>query len=413
MRAEIITIGDELLMGQTIDTNSAWIGQQFLELGISIAKKTAVSDQDTEILSALAAAQQQSTIVIITGGLGPTKDDITKKTLCTYFNCGLKQDPEVVAHLERMFAERGRKLLALNLMQADLPEIGTTLMNEVGTAPGMWLENEKGIIISLPGVPNEVYHLIDKQVIPRLIKRFKLKKRLHKTLITLQIPESLLSNKLESFEQSLPANIGLAYLPSFNLVKLRLTAKNGDVTESEFESQFQKLVKELGDDVFCLGDQEPTQFIAQYLLKNNISFSTAESCTGGYVAHRLMQVSGISAVFPGSVIAYDNEIKVRELEVPRAIIEEHGAVSEPCAGMMAAGIRSKMQVQLGISTTGIAGPTGGTAEKPVGLVYVGVDFNGNSLVTQLRLFGSREQIIQRTCNAVCWILKRHLSIPVE
>ena len=413
MRAEIITIGDELLMGQTIDTNSAWIGQQFLELGISIAKKTAVSDQDSEILSALAAAQQQSQIVIITGGLGPTKDDITKKTLCTYFNCELKQDAEVVAHLERLFAERGRKLLALNLMQADMPEMGTTLMNEVGTAPGMWLENEKGIVVSLPGVPNEVYHLIEKQVIPRLIERFKLHKRLHKTLITLQIPESLLSNKLESYEQQLPPHLGLAYLPSFNMVKLRLTARNGDVSESEFDAQFQKLVKELGDDVFCIGDQEPTQFIAQYLLKNNISFSTAESCTGGYVAHRLMQVSGISAVFPGSLIAYSNEIKLQELGVSKSVIEEYGAVSEPCAGMMAAGIRSKMQVQLGISTTGIAGPTGGSPEKPVGLVYVGVDFKGKLLVTQLRLFGSREQIIQRTCNAVCWILKKQLGIPAE
>ena len=413
MRAEIITIGDELLMGKTIDTNSAWIGQKFMELGISIAKKTAVSDQETEILEALLAAQQQSQILIVTGGLGPTKDDITKKTLCTYFNCELKQDPAVVAHLERMFAERGRKLLSLNLMQADLPETATTLMNEVGTAPGMWLENEKGIVVSLPGVPNEVYHLIENQVIPRLIERFKLQKRLHKTLITLQIPESLLSNRLESFELHLPENLGLAYLPSFNMVKLRLTAKNGDVTESEFNHYFQKLISELGDDIFCIGDQEPTQFIAQYLLKNNISFSTAESCTGGYVANRLMQISGISAVFPGSLIAYANEIKEQELGVPTSVIEEFGALSEPCAGMMASGIRSKMKVQLGISTTGIAGPTGGTDEKPVGLVYVGVDFNGELTVTKLRLFGNREQIIQRTCNAVCWILKKHLNIPAE
>lgn len=413
MNAEIITIGDELLMGQTIDTNSAWIGQQLLQYGIAVSRKTAVSDNEEEILGAIGGAQSRSKIVIITGGLGPTKDDITKKTLCKYFGCELKQDPAVVAHLEQMFAQRGRKLLDLNLLQADIPEIAITLMNGVGTAPGMWMENENGIVISLPGVPNEVYHLFEFQVFPRLTERFLVSKRLHKTLITLQVPESLLSNKLEAYEAQLPSHLGLAYLPSFNMVKLRLTAKDDQVLEEVFNHHFDLLIQELGDDLFCIGDIEPTQFISQYLLSKGIGFSTAESCTGGYVAHRLMQFPGISGVFPGSVIAYANEIKIKELGVQLKTIEKFGAVSEECAAEMAQGIRQKMGVSLGISTTGIAGPGGGTKEKPVGLVFIGIDFNGEITVKKLRLIGNREQIIHRTCNAICWLLKKQLDIPAE
>lgn len=413
MEAEIITIGDELLIGQTIDTNSAYLGQQLGKIGISVSRKTAISDQENAILSAIAESQSRVNILIITGGLGPTKDDITKKTLCKYFDCGYRMDENVVNQLQKMFEKRGRVMLETNLVQANMPEACETLTNEVGTAPGMWFYRNNQVLISLPGVPGEVYHLIEKQVIPRLQQEFNLPMVEHRTLVTVQKAESLLSRDLESFEASLPENIGLAYLPSFNTVKLRLTQKVENINELSIDHYFKLLQQTIAEDVFCLEDIDPALHVSRYLIQNNISFSTAESCTGGWVAHRLMQAPGISAVYPGSIVAYSNEVKATELGVPSHIFDEDGAVSEACSLAMADGVRKKFGVELGISTTGIAGPGGGTDKKPVGLVYIAVSYKENSMVKKFRLFGNREQIIQRSSNAALWMVKQILDLPTE
>ena len=413
MEAEIITIGDELLIGQTIDTNSAYLGQQLGKIGISVSRKTAISDQENAILSAIAESQSRVNILIITGGLGPTKDDITKKTLCKYFDCGYRMDENVVNQLQKMFEKRGRVMLETNLVQANMPEACETLTNEVGTAPGMWFFRNDQVLISLPGVPGEVYHLIENQVIPKLQREFNLPIVEHRTLVTVQKAESLLSRDLESFEASLPENIGLAYLPSFNTVKLRLTQKVENINDLSIDHYFKLLQQTIAEDVFCLEDIDPALHVSRYLIQKNISFSTAESCTGGWVAHRLMQAPGISAVYPGSIVAYSNEVKATELGVPSHIFDEDGAVSEACSLAMADGVRKKFGVDLGISTTGIAGPGGGTDKKPVGLVYIAVSYKENSMVKKFRLFGNREQIIQRSSNAALWMVKQILDLPTE
>jgi len=413
MEAEIITIGDELLIGQTIDTNSAYLGQQLGKIGISVSRKTAISDQENAILSAISESQSRVNILIVTGGLGPTKDDITKKTLCKYFDCGYRMDENVVNQLQKMFEKRGRVMLETNLVQANMPEACETLTNEVGTAPGMWFYKNNQVLISLPGVPGEVYHLMENQVIPKLQKEINLPMVEHRTLVTVQKAESLLSRDLESFEASLPNNMGLAYLPSFNTVKLRLTQKVENINDLNIDHYFKLLQQTIQEDVFCLEDIDPALHVSRYLIQQNISFSTAESCTGGWVAHRLMQAPGISSVYPGSIVAYSNEVKSRELGVPSNIFEEDGAVSEACSLAMADGVRKKFGVELGISTTGIAGPGGGTDKKPVGLVYIAVSYKENSMVKKFRLFGNREQIIQRSSNAALWMVKQILDLPTE
>lgn len=412
IKTEIITIGDELLLGQTIDTNSAWLGKKLGEYGFTINYKSTLSDNEQDILMALSLAQSRADIVILTGGLGPTKDDITKHTLCKYFHCGYRTDEAVIGHLEDIFAQRGRQLLETNIVQAQLPAACETLFNRVGTAPGMWFENEQGVVISMPGVPNEVYTITEESVLPKLLDKFQLPAVLHKTLVTVMIAESLLSKRLESYELSLPEGIKLAYLPTFNTVKLRLTRTDSTVSETTFNQYFNDLLKELGSDVFCLGDQDPGQAISKFLIDNNITFSTAESCTGGYIAHKLMQEPGISTVFPGSLVSYSNEIKIKELGVQEECINNYGAVSEIVAEQMAKGICRKMGVSLGISTTGIAGPGGGTKEKPVGLVYIGICYNDDVLVKKFRMIGNREQIIHRTANAAYSLIKQILQVEV-
>jgi len=412
IRTEIITIGDELLLGQTIDTNSAWLGRRLAEIGFRVTNKTAVADSEEEILTSIHVAQSRCKLVIITGGLGPTKDDITKHTLKKYFQCGDRLDESVLEHLEDIFAKRDRELLETNKIQAILPSACQTLFNRAGTAPGMWFENEFGIVVSMPGVPNEVYTITDESLIPKLEQQYNLPRVLYKTVVTVMIAESLLSKRLESYEESLPDGINLAYLPAFNTVKLRLTRSNPELSEAEFIRCFDALLAELGSDVFCLDDQDPAKAISKYLISANIGFSTAESCTGGYIAHRLMQEAGISAIFPGSLVAYANEIKVNELGVSSTDLAIHGAVSEAVALQMAKGICKKFNVPLGIATTGIAGPSGGSEEKPVGLVFIAVVFEDSMLVKKFRMPGNREQIIQRSANAAFALIKQVLQVEV-
>lgn len=409
MNAEIITIGDELLIGQTIDTNSVYLAKKFEEIGIRISRKTAISDEKSDIIEMLQSASQRVDLIIITGGLGPTKDDITKKTMVEYFQCGWRIDQNVINHLAKIFQSRGRQFLEINKVQAELPACCETLHNEVGTAPGM-LFNENGkIIISLPGVPNEVEYLIENQAIPRLIKQFNLAKIEHRTLITLMVPESLLSKQLEPFEVSLPENLKLAYLPSFNCVKLRLSASGNIISSAFLDEWFVKLQTAANPNVFCTADITPVSFIANLLLQNNISISTAESCTGGFIANQFVQTPGISNILSGSIIAYSNEIKELELNVPHEILLNFGAVSEETATAMVEGVCVKFKSQLGIATTGIAGPSGGTDNKPVGTIFIAVKYLDQILVQKFRLFGNRIQFMERANNCAMAMVKEILG----
>ena len=405
MNAEIITIGDELLIGQTIDTNSVYLAKKFEEIGIRISRKTAISDEKSDIIEMLQSASQRVDLIIITGGLGPTKDDITKKTLVEYFQCGWRIDQNVINHLAKIFESRGRQFLEINKVQADLPACCETLHNEVGTAPGMIFSENGKIIISLPGVPNEVEYLIENQAIPRLIEKFNLAKIEHRTLITLMVPESMLSKQLEPFEASLPENLKLAYLPSFNCVKLRLSA-NGNIISSEFlDEWFLKLQTATLPHVFCTSDISPVNYISSVLLERNISISTAESCTGGFIANQFVQTPGISNILSGSIITYSNEIKESELNVPHDVLNQFGAVSEETATAMVNGVCEKFKSQLGIATTGIAGPSGGTDKKPVGTIFIAVKYLDQILVRKFRLFGSRIQFMERANNCAMAMVK--------
>ncbi len=409
MNAEIITIGDELLIGQTIDTNSVYLAKKFEEIGIRISRKTAISDEKSDIIEMLQSASQRVDLIIITGGLGPTKDDITKKTMVEYFQCGWRIDKNVIDHLTKIFQSRGREFLEINKVQAELPSCCETLHNEVGTAPGM-LFNENGkIIISLPGVPNEVEYLIENQAIPRLIEKFNLAKIEHRTLITLMVPESMLSKQLEPFEASLPENLKLAYLPSFNCVKLRLSASGNIVSSGFLDEWFLKLQTATHPHVFCTSDISPVSYISSLLLEKNISLSTAESCTGGFIANQFIQTPGISKIVSGSIITYSNEAKESELNVPHEILLEFGAVSEETARAMVNGVCEKFNSKLGIATTGIAGPTGGTDKKPVGTIFIAVKYVDQILVRKYRLFGNRIQFMERANNCAMAMVKEILE----
>lgn len=407
MNAEILTIGDELLIGQTVDTNSAWIGKNLAQYGIQVSRKTAISDSEAEIISAVNEAFQRVDFLMITGGLGPTKDDITKKTLAKLYQCGFRRDETVTAHLENIFARRGRQLLEINKQQADVPEICEVLANEVGTAPGMWFDQNGKVLVSMPGVPNEMMHIMENRVFQRIKNRFKTPKILHYTAVTIGVPESLLSKQLETFELSLPPHIKLAYLPALNTVKLRLSGQsdNAQILESEMKGFFEKMCETCGESVFTKEDISPVKYIARLLIRHNIKITLAESCTGGYIANQLVTEPGISKVFNGSIISYANEIKHNELGVPEDVFRTEGAVSETCARYMCEAALKKFGADIAVSTTGIAGPGGATAEKPVGLVYVGIATKNGSHVKKYHLFGTREQFMQRTANCVMALLK--------
>ncbi len=408
MRAEIITIGDELLIGQTIDTNSVYISRQLSNLGIETIHKSAISDNKNAIIQELKDAFTRSDLIIITGGLGPTKDDITKKTLAEFFQSDWRMDQSVLSHLETIFKNRGRELLEINKMQAELPENCTTLFNEVGTAPGMLFKYESKWIASMPGVPSEVEYIIENSLLPLLQTEFQIPPLKRQILVTLMEPESSLSKQLEDFELAITNKCSLAYLPHQNSVKLRLNQIDPQLTESEFDGYWQRLTSELGNKVFATGDITPAKFLVDTLKSKDLKIGTAESCTGGFVANQLVQVSGASDVFWGSVLSYHNDIKVNQLNVPREEIEKHGAVSEEVASAMVAGLCEKFQLDVGISTTGIAGPSGGTENKPVGLVYIGICIKGETWVKKFKVRGNRVQFMERATNCAFHFLKQKL-----
>jgi nicotinamide-nucleotide amidase len=412
--ASIITIGDELLIGQTIDTNSPWMAEELNKIGVWVKRRVAVGDAWDDIWNALDEEGDASDIILITGGLGPTADDITKLLLCKYFGGTLVVNEEVLAHVKYLFEKVFRRpgpMLERNLKQAEVPDVCTVLMNERGTAPGMWFEKKKKIFVSLPGVPHEMKGLMKKQVLPRLQQHFKMPFILHKTFLTYGTGESFLAEKIKDWEQQLPTHIKLAYLPHYGNVRLRLTGTGDDKDKLEHELAKQSTsVKPLISEWLVVEDDMTIQqFVAKILKERKQTLGTAESCTGGYIAHLITQNRGASLFFKGTIVAYDNEVKKNMLKVADDTLRSEGAVSEATAKEMAKGVLEKLHTDFALATTGIMGPDGGTEEKPVGTVWIAVG-NTNKIETQKFNFRfDRLRNIEQTAHTALNMLRKFIQ----
>lgn len=411
MLAEIITIGDEILIGQILDTNSKWIASELNKIGVSIYQITSIQDDKEHILKALNEAQFNADIVIITGGLGPTKDDITKLTLAEYFNDELILNEEIVEQIKEMFAKINYPFTELNKKQALLPSKCIPLINHVGTAPGMWFENEGKVVISLPGVPFEMKSLMQKSVLPKIQKTFKLPYILHKTILTYGMGESMVAERIENWENQLPSFIKLAYLPSFGNVRLRLSAKglNEEILKNEMNFQVEKLSDLISDIIVGFDEDETIEVVIGRLLKENKqTLAIAESCTGGSIAKRITAIPGASNYFIGGVIAYNINIKINELGVGKQLIEEFSVVSCEIVEAMAKGIQQKYQTSYAIATTGNAGPTTDVTDTSVGTVFIGIA-TPTGVFSEEYFFGKpREKVIERATNKALELLRKEI-----
>ena len=394
------------MIGQTINTNSAWLGQQLNELGVQVLRVLTIADERSAILESLATAGKRADWVIVTGGLGPTRDDITKKTLAEYFETQLVRRPEVLARIESRFAERGLPVLESNRSQADLPGNCEVLPNDKGTASGMWFERDGTTYISMPGVPHEMKGIFNQHLRPRILNTPGRQLIVHRTVMTRGIGESLLADKLEDWEDRVRnAGLGLAYLPNTGIVKLRLSAY-GNLADAE--TQIEQFINELRnlipEHLFALREVALEKRIGEVLFEKGCCMAIAESCTGGFLAHKITSVPGCSAYFLGSVTAYDNRIKQDLLHVSAADLETHGAVSEPVARQMAEGLRKTWGADYTIATTGIAGPDGGSDEKPVGTVCYAVAGPNGTIVKTGRFGRNRQRVVERSSVATLSLL---------
>lgn len=397
MKATIITIGDEILIGQIVDTNSVSIAKKLNAIGITISEKLSIGDTREAIVSTIDRALKATDILVITGGLGPTKDDITKHTLAQIFNSELVYNEAEGEHVKSLLARRGIEFTDLNRGQAMLPACCTVLHNAHGTAPGMWFERDGKVIVSLPGVPFEMEHLMDDEVIPRLKARFELKAIVHRTLITRGIPESILAARIAEWEDALPSHLHLAYLPAPNVVRLRLSAYDveGAATEEEITAQFDTLRSIIGDNIVGYEGSSVEQQIHEILTARGEKLAVAESCTGGTIASKFTAMAGASAYFMAGVVSYSNEAKHDILGVSWDSLNAYGAVSEQVAREMAEGVRRVSHADYAIATTGIAGPGGGSAEKPVGTVWMAVATPTKTIAVMRNSGTDRSQIISR------------------
>lgn len=399
MKAAIVTIGDEILIGQIVDTNSSFIAKSFDKIGIGVFEMLSISDDKQHILKTLSSLQNTFDVVIITGGLGPTKDDITKKTLCEYLGDELVYDEAVLAHVTQLIEGFfKRPITQINKDQALVPSKAQVLFNKVGTAPGMWMEKENTVFISLPGVPYEMKYLVENEVIPRLIAKFNRPYILHKTIRTYGIGESLLAEQIESWEDNLPDFVKLAYLPSPGQVRLRLSARGNDEKQLQIEldKQVEKLHQIIGEAIVGFDDGETLEVVLGKLLKEKgLTLSTAESCTGGKIAATITSVSGSSNYFKGSVVSYASETKVNILCVAQELIDRHSVVSVEVAEAMVLGVQKLMKTDYALATTGNAGPNKGDADAEVGTVVIALA-TPNGVYTEEFNFGQpREKVIDR------------------
>lgn len=399
IKASIITIGDEILIGQIVDTNSASIACHLNSAGITVAEKLSIGDDKEQITATLERTLSFSQVIIITGGLGPTKDDITKHTLAEFFHSTLVKNDSVAEHVCRMLTARGIEYNDLNQAQALVPECCTVLHNAHGTAPGMWFEAENGaVVISLPGVPFEMEHLMEDEVMPRLKSHFSLHANIHRTMITSGLPESMLAERIATWEDALPEHIKLAYLPAPNIVRLRLSTYDSDneqAARNEIEQLFDKLYDIIPEHIIGFENASVQELVHHLLSENNLTLATAESCTGGMIASRFTAMAGASTYFRCGVVAYANEIKVDVLGVNPEDIERYGAVSEPVARQMAEGVKLLSGADYAIASTGIAGPSGGSERKPVGTVWMAVATPTRTLSVMRPSGTDRGQIINR------------------
>lgn len=372
MNVEIITIGDELLIGQVLDTNSAWMGEHLNNFGFNVSCKTAISDNKNDIRETLENALKRCNVVLVTGGLGPTRDDITKHTLAEFFNSELIFNEVVFEDIKKFLKNRVNNFENLNREQAMVPDNCTVIRNTVGTAPIMWFEKDGKVVVSMPGVPSEMKTAMINEVLPKLKNSFETKEIIHKTILTIGVPEALLASRLTNFEDKLPENISLAYLPSVGKVRLRLSGKGGlnDNIKEIINSLTEEIEVLIRDNVWGYDNDLPELLIGDLLKEKGQTLACAESCTGGNIAHKVTEISGSSSYFMGGVVAYHNNIKEKVLGVAKSSLEEFGAVSRPVVEQMALGVRKLMNVDWAIATSGIAGPTGGTEEKPVGTVWI-------------------------------------------
>jgi nicotinamide-nucleotide amidase len=402
VNAEIIAIGDELLYGQIMDTNSHWISQELDAVGVRVVRKTTVGDNRTDILTAFEEASKRADLILITGGLGPTQDDLTKPLLAEYFGCEIVEVPEAVAAVSAYFTRRGREMTLLNTLQGHLPSCCTYVPNEVGTAPGMWFEQKGCYWMSMPGVPHEMKKLVKDFVLPKLSQVFELPVIYHKLIKTAGIGESWLADLIKDWENALPAHIRLAYLPSLGHVKLRLTAfgTNKEQLQQEVAAQIEVLLPQIEKYVYGY-DEETLETALGKLLKNaGKTIALAESCSGGYVSHLITTVPGSSAYFQGAVVPYHNAFKERILGVKSETLSSHGAVSEATVAEMAEGVRALFNADYGLASSGIAGPDGGTEDKPVGTVWIGCAGPEGVETRKLQLTQDRMLNIQLTGVAV-------------
>jgi competence/damage-inducible protein CinA-like protein len=398
MTADIITIGDEILIGQTIDTNSAWIAEHLNMEGISIHRILSISDKREEIIRSLDGIEKQVALVIVTGGLGPTSDDITRRTLAEYFNTPLAFNQDVYRKLEARLVARGFGVNVVNRTQAIVPKDCVLLENALGTAPGMWFEKNGRIYISLPGVPYEMVSIMEKEAIPRIRKYFRTPHIEHRNILTFGTYEARLSELLIDFEKDLPPQVRLAYLPSSGIIKLRLssTEEKLERVKALLDELQEKLVECIKPYVFGFDDATLEKVVGQKLRERNATLSTAESCTGGTIAHMITSVPGSSDYFKGTIVAYSNEVKEKLLGVPQTIMQKHGAVSREVVEAMALGIQELLHTDYAIATSGIAGPAGGTTDKPVGTVWIAVAGKEGTLSELFHFGHSRTQNIHRS-----------------
>lgn len=398
MLAEIITIGDEILIGQIVDTNSAWMAEKLNQAGIRVKQISSVSDDRQHILDALAEAATRADIILITGGLGPTKDDITKKTLAEYFNVGMVMNDDALENVSNIFKKYNRPLLEVNRRQAEVPANCVVIQNKNGTAPGMWFEVDGKIYVSMPGVPFEMKYMVEDEVIHQLKAKLKLPVIIHKTILTAGEGESFLAEKIADIEDSLPAHIKLAYLPKLGQVRLRLSADGDDAAllQTEVDSYAAKIVERVKHAVVAEEDIPLEKALLNFMEQRGLTLSVAESCTGGYISHLITQNAGSSKVFLGGVVSYSNQLKESMLGVKHETLDQFGAVSGETAKEMVEGALRNFKSDYAVAVTGIAGPDGGSAEKPVGTVWIAAA-NANKTVTKKFTFGNKRlQNIERS-----------------
>ncbi len=410
MNIEIITIGNELLIGQILDRNSHWMAQKLSEIGLNIIRISSIPDEKEDIIESIQQAFARAQLVLMTGGLGPTKDDITKKTLCEFFHTRLIFNEKVYADIEQFFTNRGIAVSEINRSQAEVPENCEPVHNAYGTAPGMWFNKEDKILVSMPGVPYEMKAMMENHVIPRLKNEFQLPVLYKKTILTTGIPESELSDLIEDWENGLPKNIKIAYLPSPAIVRLRISGRGNyiDNIKQKVEKKINELKEIIHPYIYGYDDDKLEEVLGKMLLERKKTLSTAESCTGGNIAKMITSVSGSSDYFKGAVVAYSNDIKERQLHVEHEKLIQHGAVSEEVVKTMARNMIAIYQTDYAIAVSGIAGPTGGTPDKPVGTVWIAISDGHNTVAKKYQLGDNRERNIFKSSVIGLNMLRLHL-----